>query len=132
MPDMVNFGVYIWPKSMLIVTPGKKCYIIKSVCYVFFIVLFQHIQYKTVSLLFITAMVSIGAEKSSSSSSPGSSGEVNGVTITSCRSGERHSSSSEDKESNGQCISAYVMKESGNITLSGTNIGRFLFTHSRS
>ena len=25
MPDIVNFGVYIWPKSMLSVTPGKKC-----------------------------------------------------------------------------------------------------------
>ena len=30
MPDMINFGVYIWPKSMLSVTPGKKCCIIKS------------------------------------------------------------------------------------------------------
>ena len=30
MPNMINFGVYIWPKSMLGVTPGKNCSIIKS------------------------------------------------------------------------------------------------------
>ena len=30
MPNMINFGVYIWPKSMLSVTPGKNCCIIKS------------------------------------------------------------------------------------------------------
>ena len=28
--NMINFGVYIWPKSMLSVTLGKKCCIIKS------------------------------------------------------------------------------------------------------
>ena len=27
---MINFGIYIWPKSMLSVTPGKNCCIIKS------------------------------------------------------------------------------------------------------
>ena len=27
---MINFGVYVWPKSMLSVTPGKYCCIIKS------------------------------------------------------------------------------------------------------
>ena len=27
---MINFGIYIWPKSMLSVTPGKKCCIIKT------------------------------------------------------------------------------------------------------
>ena len=27
---MINFGVYIWSKSMLSVTPGKNCCIIKS------------------------------------------------------------------------------------------------------
>ena len=32
MPDMINFGVYRWPKSMLSVTLGKKCCIIKSMC----------------------------------------------------------------------------------------------------
>ena len=30
MPNMINFGIYIWPKSMLSVTPGKNCCIIKS------------------------------------------------------------------------------------------------------
>ena len=30
MPNMINFGVYIWPKSMLSVTLGKNCCIIKS------------------------------------------------------------------------------------------------------
>ena len=30
MSCMINFGVYIWRKSMLSVTPGKKCCIIKS------------------------------------------------------------------------------------------------------
>ena len=26
---MINFGVYVWPKSMLSLTPGKNCSIIK-------------------------------------------------------------------------------------------------------
>ena len=30
MPNMINFGVYEWPKSMLSATPGKNYYIIKS------------------------------------------------------------------------------------------------------
>ena len=30
MSNMINFGVYIWLKSMLSVTLGKKCCIIKS------------------------------------------------------------------------------------------------------
>ena len=30
MPNMTYVGVYIWRKSMLSVTSGKKCYIIKS------------------------------------------------------------------------------------------------------
>ena len=30
MPDMINVGVYILLKSMVSVTPGKKCCIIKS------------------------------------------------------------------------------------------------------
>ena len=30
MPNMINFGVYVWPKSMLSETPGKNCSIIKS------------------------------------------------------------------------------------------------------
>ena len=30
MPNMINFGVYVWPKSMLSVTPGKNCSIKKS------------------------------------------------------------------------------------------------------
>ena len=34
MPDMINFGVYILPKSMLSVTLGKKCCIIKSMSYI--------------------------------------------------------------------------------------------------
>ena len=32
MPDMINFGVYIWLKSMLSVTPGKNCCIKKLMC----------------------------------------------------------------------------------------------------
>ena len=32
MPDMINFRVYIWPKSTLSVTSGKKCCIIKLMC----------------------------------------------------------------------------------------------------
>ena len=28
MPNMINFGDYIWPRSMWSVTPGKKCCII--------------------------------------------------------------------------------------------------------
>ena len=80
-------------------------------------------------MLLIIALVRIGAENSSRSSSSDSSGGADGVTITSCRSGERHSSSSEDKDSDEQCISAYVMKESGNITLSGTTTGSFVYLH---
>ena len=30
MPNMINLGIYIWSKSMLSVTPGKNCCIIKS------------------------------------------------------------------------------------------------------
>ena len=30
MPNMIYFGVYVWPKSMLSVTPGKNSCIIKS------------------------------------------------------------------------------------------------------
>ena len=30
MPNMINFGIYIWPKSMFSVTRGKNCCIIKS------------------------------------------------------------------------------------------------------
>ena len=30
MPNIINFGVYVWSKSMLSVTQGKNCCIIKS------------------------------------------------------------------------------------------------------
>ena len=76
--------------------------------------------------LAITACPCIVADDTSYSSH--SSEENDGLTITYCSSSESRSQSlsSEDEGENDQCVSAYIMRNSGNITFGGVEAGKLL------
>ena len=73
----------------------------------------------------ITACPCIVADDTSYSSH--SSDENDGLTITYCSSSESQSQSfsSEDAEENDQCVSAYILRNSGNITFGGVESGNY-------
>ena len=76
--------------------------------------------------LAMTACPCIVGEDTSYSSH--SSDENDGLTITYCSSSESQSQSfsSEDAEENEQCVSDYIMRNSGNITFGGVEAGKLL------
>ena len=76
-------------------------------------------------LFTILAVIGIHGEEQSGGSESGSSVEDDGVTITNCyfRDSESSSSPSDDDDTNRQCMTAYILRDSGNITLKDNRIG---------
>ena len=72
--------------------------------------------------LLTIAVVGFGTDISAESSSTESIED--GVTVSYCHSNESesHSASSEDKDNIVQCMSAYIARQSGNITVRGKHL----------
>ena len=71
----------------------------------------------------ILAVIGIYGEEQSGGSESGSSVEDDGVTITNCFFRDSESSSSDDDDTNRQCMTAYILRDSGNITLRDNRLG---------
>ena len=77
------------------------------------------------------ALVCSHAEDTSEESSSESTDEDDGVTITNCypSDSENTDPSSDEDETNTRCMSGYIRRKSGNITLSDNPLGIIILVH---
>ena len=77
------------------------------------------------------AVVCSHSEDTSEDSSSESADEDDGVTITNCypNDSENHDSVPDDDETNTRCMSAYIRRKSGNMTLSDNLLGIITLVH---
>ena len=90
-----------------------------------FLSISYQLQSNLCRFLLILAISGLNGEKASGSSDVNSSVEDDAVTITNCylRDSESHSSSSDNDGTGKQCMSAYIRRQSGNITLNDDRFG---------
>ena len=87
----------------------------------------HQIQTKLLFMMLMVAIGNFGEAKSGSSDSDSSSvDDDDSVTLTTCklRGSESHSSSFDDEDTYGQCMSVYILRRSGNITMSDNRLGK--------
>ena len=90
---------------------------------IYFLSISYQIQNNLCRFLLILAISGLKGEKASGCSDVDSSVEDDAVTITNCYPGDSESHSSDNDGTEKQCMSAYIRRQSGNITLNDDRLG---------